>query len=173
MFTAGERLDMQTLAAALGVGRTTLYRWVGDREGLVSEVLASLSRQVWGLCADRAEGTGTDRALDTMRRFMDATAHYPALRDFAQREPALALRVLMRPDGLVADALRDGVRTALEHDVPEVTARLDDRTVDDVVDILVQLGTALEWAPVIIGDEPPLDRAIRLAGALLEVTLRT
>ena len=42
-----------------------------------------------------------------------------------------------------------------------------------MVDILVQLGTALEWAPVIIGDEPPLDRAIRLAGALLEVTLRT
>ena len=31
-FLAGQRVDMSELAAALGISRATLYRWVGDRE---------------------------------------------------------------------------------------------------------------------------------------------
>src|SRR5262245_30239601 len=34
-FQRGERVDMQTLATQLGVVRSTLYRWVGDREQLL------------------------------------------------------------------------------------------------------------------------------------------
>ncbi len=168
IFVSGERLDMQTLAAALGVGRTTLYRWVGGREEVLGDVLASLSREVWAGCQAHATGEGVERALDTFRRFMDHTSQFPALRDFARREPALALKLLMQPDGPVAESLRDGVAAALRETLPDQ----HDRISDEIVDILVQVGTALEWAPVIIGDPPPLDRAMRLVRALLEVTLR-
>ena len=41
-FVAGERLEMPSLAAELGVNRTTLYRWVGSSEPLPVEVLWSL-----------------------------------------------------------------------------------------------------------------------------------
>lgn len=168
IFVSGERLDMQTLAAALGVGRTTLYRWIGGREEVLGDVLASLSREVWAGCQAHATGEGVERALDTFRRFMDHTSQFPALRDFARREPGLALKLLMQPDGPVAESLRDGVAAALRETLPDQ----HDRISDEIVDILVQVGTALEWAPVIIGDPPPLDRAMRLVRALLEVTLR-
>lgn len=38
IFRAGQRLDMVSLAADLGVGRATLYRWTGDRERLLADV---------------------------------------------------------------------------------------------------------------------------------------
>ena len=40
---AGERLEMSSLAAELGVNRVTLYRWVGSRERLLVEVLWSMA----------------------------------------------------------------------------------------------------------------------------------
>src|ERR1700712_4307668 len=42
-FIAGERLDMGALAAELGVDRTSLFRWVGNRDALLAEVLWSLA----------------------------------------------------------------------------------------------------------------------------------
>ena len=41
-FQAGDRVDMQTLARTLHVDRVTVYRWVGSREQLLTEILWSL-----------------------------------------------------------------------------------------------------------------------------------
>ncbi|WP_143664434.1 QsdR family transcriptional regulator [Streptomyces sp. NRRL B-24572] len=160
MFVHGDRVDMRTLAGALGVGRTTLYRWVGDREQLIGHVLAELTRQTWLAVADHAEGEGLERALDTLRRFMVATADFPPLRQFAQNEPAVALRVLMAENGAVSAALREGIARAMAENL---TAEVD----PERIDILVQLGTAMEWAPVVIGEAPAIDRAIALMRSLL------
>src|SRR5438552_1083020 len=39
-YLRGQRVDVQALAAELGVGRTTIYRWFGSREQLLGEVVA-------------------------------------------------------------------------------------------------------------------------------------
>ncbi|MER5203231.1 QsdR family transcriptional regulator [Streptomyces sp. NPDC002825] len=160
MFLRGERVDMQTLAARLGVGRTTLYRWVGDRERLIGEVLADLTRQTWQSATEQAEGEGIDRALDTIRRFMVATSGFPPLRQFAENEPTLALRVLMSDSGDVKPALQEGIEQAL-------SANLVHPVDPEHIEIMVQLGTALEWAPVVIGEAPAIDRAVALMRSLL------
>jgi len=166
MFTRGERLDMQTLSAALGIGRTTLYRWVGDRERLIGEVLGNLTDVTWDAVIAEAKGKGSMRAMDASRRFMETTANYPPLRQFAEREPQLALRILLAPDGIVAQRIRAGVRRSLEAFVP------DEPVDDEFVEIAVQVGTALEWAPIAIGDEPEIKRATRLIGSLFVTTQR-
>src|ERR1700691_703680 len=45
LFARGERIDMARLADDLGVARTTLYRWTGDRDQLISDVLWAESQQ--------------------------------------------------------------------------------------------------------------------------------
>jgi len=70
---------------------------VGDRERLIGAVLAELADETWRLAEDEAEGEGVDGALDTVRRFMDMTASFPPLRGFAEREPQLALRIMLSP----------------------------------------------------------------------------
>src|SRR6476619_6657739 len=39
---AGERLDIGKLAQELGVGRATVFRWVGSRESLYGEICSAL-----------------------------------------------------------------------------------------------------------------------------------
>lgn len=160
MFVEGERVDMQTLSAVLGVGRTTLYRWVGDREQLLSQVLADLTDETWARVIDEAEGEGALRALDATRRFMEISSEFEPLRQFVEREPQLALRILLAPNGLVAQRMRAGGAKALEAGLPGVSVD------PELVDIAVQVGTALEWAPIAIGAKPEIERAIRLIGGL-------
>src|SRR5919202_1288040 len=42
-FLANQRLDMSVLAPALRIDRTSLFRWVGNRDALLAEVLWSLA----------------------------------------------------------------------------------------------------------------------------------
>jgi len=166
-FERGERVDMQTLAAELGVGRTTLYRWFGDREQLVSELFAGLTDEIFAGINTGPGGGGIDAALDSIRRFMTVTSGFEPLRDFAQREPALALRILVSPHGLVQRRIRAGVTDALESQLPSSAAPLP----PDVIDVLVQVGANLQWTPIVIGDPPDIERALELGRSVLATHL--
>jgi len=162
LFLAGERVDMNTLCATLGIGRTTLHRWVGDREQLIGAMLAELTDAAWDQVMEQAGGSGRQRAMEAGRLYMEATANFPPLRTFAAREPQLALRVLLAPHGAVAARIRAGFERALRTYDP-------DNPVDpDLIDIAVQAGTALEWAPVAIGAEPEIARAALLIRSLFD-----
>ena len=59
MYLNGERVDMLALASELGVSRATIYRWTGDRERLLADVLWSLSDEAFEQAkADHAEYSG-------------------------------------------------------------------------------------------------------------------
>lgn len=162
-FERGERVDMRTLADELAVGRTTLYRWVGDREQLIAELFARWTDELFDAVGEQAVGEGIDRALDTVRRFMELSAGFEPLREFAQREPTLALRILVSPRGLVQDRLRARIAEALERERPRDAAPFP----SDVVDVLIQVGAALQWTPIVIGEDPEIDHALELGRTVL------
>jgi AcrR family transcriptional regulator len=163
-FKRGLRVDMQTVADRLGIGRTTLYRWVGDREQLIGEVLARLTDVTWQLVEGTVTGQGAERAVRSIEAFMTLTSTWPPLRGFAQREPQLALRILLLSEAPVSAHIRGGIEAALARHVPN----FDIDANQDLLDTIVQIGTALEWAPIAIGEEPAIKRAVRLIRGLLE-----
>ena len=162
-FMRGERIDMGTLASRLGVGRTTLYRWVGDRERLIGAVLAILTERTWDAVIAERRRRGIEGGLEAIRRFMEVTSSHAPLRTFAETEPGPALRVLLAADGAVAEALREGSTRAM-------LAAIDEQVEPEpeLTEVLVQLGTALEWGPIVAGEEPAIDRAIGLMRTVLE-----
>jgi AcrR family transcriptional regulator len=166
MFLAGERVDLVRLSARVGVGRTTMHRWVGDRERLLGRVVADLTDTGWAIVAVEAEGEGEDRAVDIVRRFMVFTSTWGPLRSFVERESQLALRILCSPDSPVPARIGAGIARAFAANVPEV-----DRPSPEFVDILVQLGTAMQWTPIVVGDEAPVARAVDLLRWLRSATL--
>ncbi len=157
LFVSGQRVDMTTLSRALGIGRTTLHRWVGDREQLLGEVLANLTDDTWDVVAGQAAGEGAERAIDTIRRFMEATAAFVPLRTFAERESQLALRVLCSPDSPVPVRIGQGIRRAFAANVPA-----GDIPGPELLDVMVQVGTTLEWTPIVIGEPPAIPRAVEM-----------
>jgi len=100
MYLRGQRVDMQALAAELGVSRATLYRWTGPREQLLADVLWSLSDEIFEQAkADHPEHTGPERLLAIFRQHVGALVAARPLHVFLQQETHAALRILTSPEG--------------------------------------------------------------------------
>lgn len=94
-YAAGRRLDMQSLAMRLGVGRATLYRRAGNRERLLDEVLWWRGRR---LLADQVRATrerdGVARITAVIVGVLRSIERDRALRAFVETDPETALRIL-------------------------------------------------------------------------------
>jgi AcrR family transcriptional regulator len=88
------RVDVRAIAAELGVGRTTVYRWFGSRDKLLGEVLARATDPVIDGARAGARGRGGQALLDTFDRLNRSLADAPALRAFVENEHDAALRVI-------------------------------------------------------------------------------
>ena len=118
----GERVDVQAIAAELGLGRTTIYRWFGSREGLVGETVARAAAPLFEEARAAAGGRGGAALLDTFDRINRGLAAAPALRAFLELERD-ALRILTSSGGIVQPRavatiqrfIEDEVRTGAYH----------------------------------------------------------
>src|SRR5213080_4475301 len=94
-YLRGQRVDMQALAAELGVSRATLYRWTGPREQLLGDVLWSLSDAIFEQAkADHPEHAGPERLLAIFRQHVGALVTARPLQVFLRQETHAALRIL-------------------------------------------------------------------------------
>lgn len=93
-YLRGRRVDVQAIAAELGLGRTTIYRWFGSRDELLGEVLARATDPVIDAARAGARGRGGRALLDTFDRLNRSLADAPALRTFVENEREAALRVI-------------------------------------------------------------------------------
>ena len=156
---AGRRIDMTALAATLGVDRTSLFRWVGNRDALLGEVLWSLAVPTLVQAEHASAGLeGGERVAGILTHFVDdlITAEY--FRGFLRREPARALRLLTTKESPIQ---RRYVATA------EWLVRRDlgDEPLGgaiapaDLAYILVRLSESFTYADLISGDTPSAERA--------------
>jgi AcrR family transcriptional regulator len=166
-FGRGERVDMLTLAAQLGVGRSTLYRWVGDRERLLGDLVASNGQATWERAIAKSRGTGADRAFDAIRIFVEQTSSFAPLRSFAEREPAMALRVLMAPRGAVSARITDGIGLVLT----EATGvRITDE-LRSAIELTGSVAAAFQWSLIAAGLDIDTARVLQTMRALIEPAL--
>lgn len=165
-FQSGRRLDMQALAAELGVNRATLYRWVGSRELLLCEVIWSLTRRtIERRLARPGREEGSRLALVLAGFVRDVLAH-PGMSRFLAEEGEFAMRLLTMQSGGYQQRL-----IALIHDlVVEDTAagRLASPVpADDLAYTVVRVVESYVYRTVITGEEPDAERAGRVLQALL------
>src|ERR671910_1789409 len=77
-YLRGQRMDVQAIAAELGLGRATIYRWFGSREDLIGEVLVRAAEPLLEEARAAARGRGGAALLDTFDRFNRSLAQAPA-----------------------------------------------------------------------------------------------
>jgi AcrR family transcriptional regulator len=171
-FLAGDRVDMQALARALNVDRATLYRWVGSREQLLTEILWSLidptiarlrkTHTVIGQLAAPGQSpaaaviTGTVRGIianEGMQRFLDREGDL-ALRLLTTRASDFETRLIALIGEFVSAEAAAGRLNAA---VP----------LDDLPYVLVRIMESYIYLGLITGEHPDPDRAARVINALL------
>ncbi|WP_024805994.1 QsdR family transcriptional regulator [Nocardia sp. BMG51109] len=116
-FLHGERLDMVDLAAELGVSRTTLYRWTGDRDRLLADVVWLELRGLVEKATTAAPGAGLPRLQQGINWFLDAAAKAPPLQALLANEGDRAVRLLTAPNGPVRPRLVQLLADTIDHEV--------------------------------------------------------
>jgi AcrR family transcriptional regulator len=177
---------MQALARTLNVDRATLYRWVGSREQLLSEILWSLidptiEKLRKAHCQPGQSATpsqslavpgpslavpGPSPAAAVITGTVRAVIANQGMQRFLDREGDLALRLLTtkasgfetRLIGLIGELIRE------EAESGRLTAAVP---IDDLPYVLVRIMESYIYLGLITGEHPDPDRAARVINALL------
>ncbi|MEP7177989.1 MAG: QsdR family transcriptional regulator [Pseudonocardiales bacterium] len=165
-FIQGERLDMQRLAADLGVDRTTLFRWVGNRDQLLAEILLSLGERTFADSVQRATGSGPQRVADALGEFVQALIDAPYFRGYLRRETERALRLLTTKASVVQHRMVELVERLLreEQDGGRLSHPLP---LPDLAYLIMRISESFIYTDLITGDPPDAAKARTAIAALL------
>ncbi len=159
---AGERLDLGKLAHELGIGRATVFRWVGTRENLYGEVCSALFAKEFERAAGAARGTGVARMLDILGRLLRSLAAAAPLRRFVAEDPEFALRVLTSR----ASPVQYRCTVAIQGLIDELVAA-PALPADELAYIIVRITESFLYRDVLTGAEADIEAAIRAIRILL------
>jgi AcrR family transcriptional regulator len=165
-FLAGERIEMGALAAGLGVNRVTLYRWVGNRERLLAEVMWSLARPTLDTAWRESTASGAERILEVSSAFMRAVLSHQRFAAFVRAEPELALRVLTRGERGLQRRLIAHYETMLreEVDAARLTTGLP---LHELAYMIVRTMESYVYTDLITGGDPDPDKGVLVLRVLL------
>jgi AcrR family transcriptional regulator len=169
-YLRGQRVDVQAIAAELGLGRATLYRWFGSREKLIGEVVNAATEPVLDEAAKGRRGKGGPGLLDTFDRFNRALADAPALQTFLDQERDAALRIIATAGGPVQPRIVELITGLITDEVEAGTyeAPVDPSTLGYAI---VKLAQAFLFNDAVAGIRGDVDRLKEVEAALLGVAL--
>jgi AcrR family transcriptional regulator len=167
-FLEGRRVDVRAIAAELGVGRATIYRWYGSREGLLAEVLYANALEVFAHARRVAGGTGAEHALEVFAVANAVFAGSDVLRAWVDAEREVALRILTDGTGPFQPRMCAVVQAVLDE---QVDAGAFDPPVDTptLAYAIVRLFEAFVYGDTLAGVTRDLGRLRAVEAALLGV----
>ncbi len=158
-FIAGRRIDMGGLAGTLGVDRTSLFRWVGNRDALLSEVLWSLAVPTLVQAEHAtADAAGAERIAELLTHFVADLNRAEYFREFLRREPARALRLLTTKESEIQRRYVATTEWLVRQELGEAPlgGAID---VASLAYLLVRVSESFTYADLIAGDQPSAARA--------------
>lgn len=168
-FMAGQRIEMQELAAELRVNRATLFRWVGSRDDLLAEILWSLAERTLALAVRDTPvepESGGERISAIIGRFVALLDEADYFRAFLRREPERALRILTTQAGTVQARLVAAVETLVRE---EITRTQMDPPLPphDLAYLIVRIVESFLYSDIITGEPHDVTKAALAIIALL------
>jgi AcrR family transcriptional regulator len=167
-YLRGQRIDVLAIAAELGLGRATIYRWFGSREALIGAVLVQAAEPLLADARARARGRGARALLDTFDRFNRSLADAPALRHFVEVERDAAIRIITSGAGPVQPRIVAMIADVIEEEVR--AGRYDPAVeIDTLAYAIVKLAEAFLFSDAVAGMRGDVDRLRDVEAALLGV----
>jgi len=164
-FLAGQKLDMNQLALQLGIARATLYRWIGDRDRLLVDVIWSLTKQMLDRAAARAGGQGVERLVSIFGEQVEEIATAASLRSFLEHEGQAGYRLVTHPDGVHGRLVQADI--ALIREEIEAGHYRPPSDLETLVEAMVSVGEHFLYSGLIGGFHPQADKARRAIALVL------
>ena len=155
---------MQLLADEIGVNRATLYRWVGNRDQFLAEILWSLGEPTLQNIVESTPGAGGDRISRIVGRLCQTLLDSEPLRAYLTREPESALRLITRSASPVQRRFRDAIEALLAHEVAAGNLH-PPLELADLAYVITRIAESFIYTDLITGEPPAPEKA--------EVTIAT
>lgn len=162
---SGERLDIGKLAEELGVGRATVFRWVGSREQLYGEVVSAAFTATLDWARRASTGTGAAFLTAVTRNLLASLLASEPLRSFIRHDPEFAMRIVMSSQSPVERRVITSVRALIEGEVAagHLAPAMD---TDSLAYVITRIAESFLYRDVLSGDEPDIDTATKAIGLL-------
>lgn len=164
----GERVDVGALAAELGIGRATAFRWVGSRDALLGEVLwAQCDAQMRRAAAmHQDQPPGAARVAAICAQAVRSILRSAPLRQFLRDDAEQALRLLTSKQGPVQARAIARVRELLEREVAQDALSLP-LPVNTLAYLVVRVCESFLYADIISGQRVDMNDAALAVQLLL------
>jgi AcrR family transcriptional regulator len=116
-YLTGERVDLTVVAAKLGLGRATIYRWFGSREVLLGHVIAEELESLVSRKRREVRRRGAPGLLEVFDGINRTLTHSRALRTLLEQERDSAMRLLTSSGGLVQPRAVASVKALIDAEV--------------------------------------------------------
>jgi AcrR family transcriptional regulator len=163
---AGKRLDMLALAAELGIARATLYRWTGDREQLLSDILWTNIHALFEHVVRTTRARGADGMRIASTRLLTQLATGGELTQFLLVEAAAGYRLITDSRGGVRPRLVDALAAWIQREVDDGYYRAPEDP-QLLADGMVSLGERFLYHGGYIESNPDADTASRMIALLI------
>ena len=168
MYLAGERVEMNQLAAELSVNRVTLNRWVGKRDDLLLEVVWQLTESLLDELWAEGEDFPGARVPRLVGGLLRAQLSQRGARRFLLEENERAMRLFTHARYGHQPKLVARVRGYLEQDVRSGRTSVP-LSLDDLAVATVRIAESYAYLPTTTGQDPDPDGAQRVLEAFLGV----
>ncbi|MDX1756215.1 MAG: QsdR family transcriptional regulator [Marinobacter sp.] len=149
----GERIHLATLAAELSIGRATLFRWVGNKDLLIGEVLWSLYESLRQEAITATPGEGVEFVVGVYRYINSTLLHAEPLRRFINQAPEYALRILTSSQSTLHSRTVEANRRTLTEQIDRGCLQ-PPLNIDSLAYFMVRLAESCLYSDVICGREP-------------------
>ncbi len=149
----GERIHLASLAAELNIGRATLFRWVGNKDLLLGEVLWSLYEPLRLEAMAATPGDGVDFVVGVYRYINSRLLHAGPLRQFIHQDPEYALRILTSSQSTLHSRTVEANKRTLAHQVEQGHLQ-PPLNIDSLSYFMVRLAESCLYGDIICGREP-------------------
>jgi AcrR family transcriptional regulator len=170
-YLSGERVDLTVVAARLGLGRATIYRWFGSREVVLGHVIADALEALVASTRRQVRRRGAQGLLEVFDRINRTLTRSLALRTLLEQERDSAMRLLTSSGGVVQPRAVACVKALIDAEVAagRYEAPADTETLAYAV---VRLCEAFLYNDAAIGIRGEYERLREVQAALLGIPHR-
>ena len=152
-----QKLNVGELAEELGVSRATLFRWIGNKDLLMGEIMWSLYEPPVMQARQSCSGDGVEYVVDVFRQVNTAILTYQPMRNWLHADGQYALSILSSKNSPYHDRM-------VELNTDLLTRETDKGTIHPAMNVaslsyfMCRIGQSCVFSEMIIGQEPDLDQ---------------
>ena len=167
-FLAGQRVDLTVVARELGLGRATIYRWFGSRDGVLGDVIVDELQLLLDRHRSRVRQRGAKGLLEVFDRVNRALSRSQPLRRLLEQERESALRMLTSGGGPVQSRAVEAIQALIDREVSD--GRYDPPAdTSTLAYAIVRLADAFLYNDAAVGIRGDWERLRQVEAALLGV----